>query len=295
MLKNRLLFGTLMTMSFAGALIFDGWLDGSLTDSAEDTAPQATLLCILVAGLMIPAQRELSQLAAAKGARIFTPVTTCAGVLLATSWYWPQLIRISPHVFIFLVSAFALLALLLYQYLCCRITSVLANCGASYFAIIYLGTLAGFVPAIRIEFGLWQTLMFICVVKSADIGAYAFGSLFGKRKFSPRISPGKTWEGMGGAIVAAAIVATVFAASCDIMVWWLATIFGFCFAFIGQMGDLAESMIKRDAGQKDSANPSSVGIPGFGGVLDVIDSVLVAAPFAYLFFVFSAGSTIIQS
>jgi len=63
------------------------------------------------------------------------------------------------------------------------------------------------------------------------------------------------------------------------MVWWLAIIFGFCFAFIALAGDLVESMLKRDAEQKDSAKK----VPGFGGVLDIIDSPLVAAPFAYLF------------
>jgi phosphatidate cytidylyltransferase len=66
------------------------------------------------------------------------------------------------------------------------------------------------------------------------------------------------------------------------MSWWLAIVFGVCFAFIGQMGDLVESMIKRDAEQKDSGQK----VPGFGGVLDIIDSPLVAAPFAYLFFLF---------
>jgi len=66
-----------------------------------------------------------------------------------------------------------------------------------------------------------------------------------------------------------------------IMSWPAAVFFGCCFAFIGQFGDLVESMLKRDAEQKDSANT----VPGFGGILDVIDSPLIAAPFAYLFFV----------
>jgi phosphatidate cytidylyltransferase len=85
---------------------------------------------------------------------------------------------------------------------------------------------------------------------------------------------------MGGAMGAAALVAIGFALSCGIMSWWSAMIFGPCFAFIGQMGDLVESMMKRDAEQKDSGQK----VPGFGGVLDIIDSPLVAAPFAYLFF-----------
>ena len=68
----------------------------------------------------------------------------------------------------------------------------------------------------------------------------------------------------------------------DTMAGWQAVAFGTGFAVIGQMGDLAESMMKRDARQKDSSNR----VPGFGGILDVIDSPLVAAPFAYLFFRF---------
>jgi len=285
MLKYRLVFGTLMTVFFTAVVIFDGWMDGSLTASLTDDKPvQGTIFSILVALLVIPAQLELSKLAAAKNLKIFVPVTIIASILFATSWYWPQLVEISPRSYLSLLLVFSLLALLLYQYLCYGTSGVLANCGANYFSIIYLGLLAAFSVAVRIDFGPWALLMFVFVVKSADIGAYAFGSLFGKRKFSPRISPGKTWEGMAGAVATAAIVAVLFAKSCDIIVWWLAVIFGFCFAFIGQIGDLVESMIKRDAEEKDSAN----NVLGFGGILDIIDSPLLAAPFAYLFFVFSA-------
>jgi len=174
--------------------------------------------------------------------------------------------------------------LLLYQGVRFGISGVLANCGATLFAIYYLGILSCFVLAIRIEFGLWELLMFVCVIKSSDIGAWAIGRKFGVHKFSPRISPGKTWEGMGGAVGASVLVAVLFAVSCDIMVWSAALVFGVFLAFVGQLGDLAESMIKRDAGQKDSADK----VPGFGGILDIIDSPLMAAPFAYLFFMFFA-------
>ena len=285
MLKYRLVFGTLMTVFFAAIVIFDGWMDGTLTASAADDKPvQGTLLCILIALLVIPAQLELSKLAAAKKLKIFSPISIIASILFATSWYWPQLVEISPEIYLLFLSAFSLLGLFLYQYIYYGTSAVLANCGANYFSIIYLGLLSAFVPAVRIDFGPWALLMFVFVVKSADIGAYAFGSLFGKHKFSPKISPGKSWEGMAGAVAIAIIVAILFARSCDIMIWWLAVIFGFCFAFIGQIGDLAESMIKRDAGQKDSASK----VPGFGGILDIVDSLLLAAPFAYLFFMFSS-------
>jgi phosphatidate cytidylyltransferase len=285
MLKYRLVFGTLMTVFFAALVIFGGWMDGTLTASiADDKAVQGTILCILIALLVIPAQLELSKLAAAKNLKIFTPLAIIASILFATSWYWPQLVEISPAIYLLFLSAFSLLGLLLYQYIRYGTSAVLANCGANYFSIIYLGLLSAFVLAVRIDFGPWALLMFVFVVKSADIGAYSFGSLFGKHKFSPKISPAKSWEGMAGAVVTATIVAILFASSCDIMVWWSAVIFGFCFAFIGQLGDLAESMIKRDAEQKDSAN----NVPGFGGILDILDSPLLAAPFAYLFFIFSS-------
>ncbi|MHC4460340.1 MAG: phosphatidate cytidylyltransferase [Planctomycetota bacterium] len=285
MLKYRLLFGTLMTIFFTAVVIFDGWLDGSLTAStADDRAVQGTILCILIALLIISAQLELSKLAAAKNLKIFIPVSIIASVLFAGSWYWQQLIEVTPQIYLFFLSTFVLLALLLNQYIRYGTSGVFANCGTNYFSIIYLGVLSGFVVAIRLDFGLWPLLMFIFVIKSADIGAYSIGAPFGRHKFSPKISPAKTWEGMGGGIASAMVVAVLFATGCDIMVWWLALIFGFCFAFIGQLGDLAESMIKRDAEQKDSAS----NVPGFGGILDIIDSPLLAAPFAYLFFMFSS-------
>lgn len=270
-----------MTVSFTGAVVLDSWLDGSLTTSTADDRPlQGTILGILIVALIIPAQLEFSKLAAAKNLRIFTPVSIIASILLVGTWYWPQLVEISSRLYLFFLSAFVLLGLLLYQYLCYGTESVLANCGANCFSIVYLGLLSGFVLAVRIDFGIWALLMFIFVVKSSDIGAYAIGTLFGRHKFSPKVSPSKTWEGMAAAVAAATIVAFVFAASFDIMTWWLAAIFGCCFAFIAQFGDLIESMIKRDAQLKDSAN----NVPGFGGVLDIVDSPLVTAPFAYLFF-----------
>jgi phosphatidate cytidylyltransferase len=284
MLKYRLLFGTLMTVFFTAVALFDGWLDGSLTTSTtDDKSVQGTALCILIALLVIPAQIELSKLAGAKNLKVFLPVSIISSILFATWRFWQQLISLRPELYLLLLSVFTLLAVLLCQYARYGTCGVLANCGANCFSIWYLGLLSSFCLAARIEFGLWPLLMFVFVVKSSDIGAYAIGTLFGKHKFSPKVSPSKTWEGMGGACAAAVIVAVGFAVSCDIMAWWLAIVFGLCFAFIGQMGDLTESMMKRDAERKDSANK----VPGFGGTLDIIDSLLVAAPFAYLFFMWS--------
>jgi phosphatidate cytidylyltransferase len=290
MLKYRLLSGTLMALVFVGVVILDGWLDGSLTGSVADhKRVRGTGVCILIILLVIATQFELSRLAAAKNLKIFRPVSIIGSILLASTWYWPQLVETSARahlslVYLSLVLAFVLMALLLSQYIRYGTENLLANCGANCFSVIYLGLLSGFALAITIDYGVWSLLMVIFVVKCSDIGAYAIGRPFGKHKFSPKISPGKTWEGMVAAIVTAMIVGLVFAVSFDIMVWWLAVIFGFCLAFAAQAGDLIESMIKRDAQQKDSAK----NVPGFGGILDVIDSPLVAAPFGYLFFMLFA-------
>jgi phosphatidate cytidylyltransferase len=281
MLRHRLIFGTLMTLVFVGIVLLDGWLDGSLTVSIDDDKHvRGTLLIILVALLIIPGLFELSKIAAAKGVKILLPCSIPGSVLLATSWYWLQFTGPGARVTCPVLLCFAVMACFLYQHIRYGVSGVLGNCGAACFSMLYIGLLGGFVPAVRIDFGPWHLLMLIFVVKCSDIGAYTAGLLFGRHKFSPIISPGKTWEGMAGAVVAAAVVAVVFAVSCDIMTWWLGALFGVVFAFIGQMGDLAESMLKRDAEKKDASN----NVPGFGGILDVVDSVLITAPFGYLFF-----------
>jgi len=280
MLKYRLIFGTLMIIAFVGLMLADGWLDGSLSQSLPYRPIQGTALCILVAMLAIGAVRELATLAGARGFRILLPIATAASILAATSPYARQFVSVPADLYLAFILAFALFAVLIYQAKWYGTSGVIGNCGATFLAIIYLGLLSSFVLAIRIDFGVWGLLTFVFVIKSSDIGAYTFGRLFGKHKFSPRISPGKTWEGMLGAVVFAAIVAFLFSAGCGIMAWQQAALFGVCFAFIGQLGDLAESLIKRDAEHKDSAHS----VPGFGGVLDIIDSLLAAAPLAYLYF-----------
>jgi phosphatidate cytidylyltransferase len=277
-----------MTVLFIGLMLLDGWLDGRLTESTlDDKGVQATILCILIALLVIPAQIEFSGLVNAKNIKIFKPVSIIASIFLATSWYWPQLWNFSLELYLLYLSVFSLLALFLYQYVFYGYSGTIANCGANYISIIYLGLLSSFILAIRLDFGLWVLLMFIFVIKCSDIGAYTIGKLFGRHKFSPKVSPSKTWEGMVGAVGFAAVVAVLFAHIFDIMGILHAVVFGVSFAFIGQFGDLAESMLKRDAEQKDSVGLNSVGVPGFGGILDVIDSPIAAAPFAYIFFLFA--------
>ena len=116
-------------------------------------------------------------------------------------------------------------------------------------------------------------LFLLLLVVAADIGAYFAGRAFGKHKLAPRVSPGKTWEGVGGGLVAAALMAAFG-------VWWFSMdtvpFMALCIlvAIASVVGDLTESMFKRHAGLKDSGNL----LPGHGGVLDRVDSVTAAAP-----------------
>jgi len=288
MLRHRLIFGTLMTIGFVALVLFDAWLDGSLTLEKPDSSVQATLLAIFLIAVTIPANLELSRLVNSGGAKIFLPVAIISTILLSTAWYWSQFFadrnQFAAFFFIFVVC-FSLLAVFLWQGLAFAAVGAFANCGANLLATAYLGALASFVIAVRIDFGPIALLMYVFVVKCADIGAYTIGRLFGRHKFSPVLSPKKTWEGMAGAVVFASVVSSIFALASGIMLLWQAILFGASFAFIGQYGDLVESMLKRAAEQKDSSNS----VPGFGGVLDVIDSPLATGVFAYLFFTFVKG------
>ena len=274
-----------MIAVLAGLIIADGWLDGSLFASDSDPlmGVKATILVVLVILLVILANLELARLVSATGVHIFKPTTTVAAVLLASSWYWPQFFAESANFQLFyllFVCSWALLSLMLHQAVAFGADDAIKNCSANFFIIFYLGLLSSFFLGIRIDFGLGALVVFVATVKSSDIGAYMIGKLFGRHKCTPKISPGKTWEGLAGAIIFAIITAYLFSRLCDIMSPLAAVIFGAVFAVIGQMGDLAESLIKRDAGQKDA----SKAVPGFGGLLDIVDSPLAAGPLAYLFF-----------
>ena len=115
------------------------------------------------------------------------------------------------------------------------------------------------------------------------MGAYAVGSLIGRHKMIPRISPGKTWEGFAGAVIvatgASVAFATIFDAHLHGMNWQHATVLGLLLSMTAVVGDLIESLFKREAGVKDSGAL----FPGMGGILDLLDSLLFNAPLMYLY------------
>lgn len=134
-------------------------------------------------------------------------------------------------------------------------------------------------------------LYLIAVVKMADVGAYFIGCAIGRHKMIPRISPAKSWEGFVAGAAASAVVSWAAAmmwppALCPVRVpMGHAVVLGLVLAVVGLLGDLAESLLKRAAGVKDSGTL----LPGLGGLLDVVDSLLPAAPILYLYLRYVLG------
>jgi len=286
MLRHRLISGVLMAAAFIGLVLWDGWIDGSWTGSKSDDKPfQGLIFAALVCVLMIPAHLEVAAMARGKGLVVATPVSIAGSVLLCSTPCWPVCNGLGWGEYMALVLSAVFCALLLRQVLADGLVGVMANTGIGLLSVVYLGLSGGLAVAVRADFGVWPLLMYVWVVKAADIGAFTLGSLIGRHKLAPRISPGKTWEGLGGAVVLGTGVAVFFGSPFGIMPTSLALVFGIVFAVIGQLGDLAESVLKRDAQVKDASDR----VPGFGGVLDVVDSPLVAAPWAYIFFLLVKG------
>ncbi|HEV2969755.1 MAG TPA: CDP-archaeol synthase [Pirellulales bacterium] len=169
---------------------------------------------------------------------------------------------------------------------------VIVRIGLATLCFVYVGLLLSFVVQLRQlgdhRAGMVALVSLIAVVKMGDTGAYTVGRLFGRHKMAPVLSPGKTWEGAVGAVLFAVLAAWIVfrllpvdrSPATSVLGWgWL--IYGIIVGVVGMIGDLAESLIKRDAGCKDS----SPWMPGFGGILDVLDSILFAAPVAWILWV----------
>ncbi len=167
---------------------------------------------------------------------------------------------------------------------------------AAVFAFVYMGVVLGFLIAIRREYSIGVMLAVVFIVKACDSGAYFTGTAIGKHKLIRFVSPGKTWEGLIGGLITAGVF--------GMLGLWLgksqfpealgplaslnyaqAAIIGVLLGGIGQAGDLSASVVKRDAGVKDSGQI----LPGFGGMLDMLDSLVISAPLAWWLFHLMAG------
>ncbi|WP_250027251.1 phosphatidate cytidylyltransferase [Actinoplanes maris] len=162
---------------------------------------------------------------------------------------------------------------------------------ASVMIAIYVPFLLSFGVLLQLpdagEDGRWRVLCTLLAVVLSDTGGYAVGVFFGKHKMAPSISPGKTWEGFAGSLLSAAIgSALLLHFLLEIPFYW-GLLFGALISVVAVAGDLAESMLKRDLGLKDMSNL----LPGHGGLMDRLDSILFAVPTAYLLFALIGANT----
>lgn len=282
MIRTRVVMGSVLAAAAAGVLVGDAYL-----------APWFPCLfgCLLAAGLF--AGREL--------VRLFPPVFRPPEVLvlvglfftIAANWYdvvranlagslptsaspWP------PVLFVFTAVLFAAFLVEMARYR--EPGAAVPRLALCVFAVAYLGLLGSFFARIRwLDHGGLILALTIFVPKGGDIGAFFTGTFLGRHKMTPILSPKKTWEGFTGGLLAAVLTAVGLSFVGPVFAGGIpeAAAFGVVVGVAGVFGDLAESLIKRDGQTKDAA----ASIPGFGGVLDVIDSVLFAAPVAYLWFV----------
>jgi phosphatidate cytidylyltransferase len=294
-LKHRLIFGVVLIALLLIVFYFDDKLDsvrvsGFLQEwrGGRNYLPRGLLLFGLSLIVGPFAAWELSRILRQNGIRATVPLTCLASVLgLCLSYCVPQ---DTPGPLAIAITSTGLIvafvASLGYYARRRTVEGVCAAAAGTMFAMVYLGLMFGFLLAIRRYHSAWTLLGILAVTKSCDIGAYFTGMSIGKHKLIPWLSPKKTIEGLVGGVATAAILGSVLAAislrldGVTSVPVWLGGICGVVFAVVGQAGDLIASLFKRDAGIKDASEV----LPGFGGVLDVIDSPLLVGPVAYWIF-----------
>jgi phosphatidate cytidylyltransferase len=167
-----------------------------------------------------------------------------------------------------------------------------ANVGATMLGMAYLGVAVNLLQRLAVlddplnpNRGTQLVLLFLAATKLGDVAAYFGGRALGRHKMAPRISPGKTWEGFAcsfaGSVGGVYLFTWLLSATCahpPFDAWWKPAVWALVLGPLGVAGDLAESCMKRDAAVKDSGST----LPGFGGFLDILDALILAAPVAYL-------------
>ena len=281
MLRTRLWMGAVLIAVVIGILAFD--------ERFRPWFPYPFLLAFVI---LLAAVGTLELVMLLDGPRRPSLVLCLAGVLgvLLANWANFALGWDPWRVILGAFAAVVLVAFLLEMATFVEPGNSVARISLTLFVVAYLGVLPSFLvqlrwlpplpgPAADVPRGVGALALAIFVPKCCDIGAYFTGKLIGRHPMTPRLSPKKTWEGLAGGLTAA--VLTTLAINRLWPVLWggdLAAVgFGVTVGLAGVLGDLAESLIKRDCRQKDAAQT----VPGFGGVLDVIDSILFAAPVAY--------------
>ncbi len=273
-----LLLVGLLALEGRASLSFDSMWQGSLF-----TGVFAVLACLGTWEFLTLARQKVGR------AGLVIPLAGVFALVSLRFWAAAAGLPLQHWAVLGIVMAVFLFAAAIRQARVIGITGALENLGLTCLTLVYLGIGGMFVVEIRLLGNSWASynllgqaslvFWFLITVKSADIGAYLMGSVIGRHAWVPGISPRKTWEGFIGGIILAIIVAFLGSQMFGIIGVGASVLFGLGMGVCGQFGDLLESLFKRDAGIKDSASL----IPAFGGVLDLLDSILVASPFAYLF------------
>jgi phosphatidate cytidylyltransferase len=246
------------------------------------------MLVLAVTGLL-----EFYGLAEKSGLRCFTGWGVAGGVLLLLGTFlhvhgWLGASDSAAQVNDFETGFLILfvLGLCVRQFLSRDGSRAIPNVAVTLLGLMYVPWLLNFIQKIHFLPGINGTLYllyFIVVTKCSDIGAYCVGSLIGRHKMIPRVSPGKTWEGFGGAILVSTGASVLFAHLAGERLAGMnllhAIILGVVLSVAAVVGDLIESIFKREAGVKDSGRF----FPGIGGILDLLDSLLFNAPLMYLY------------
>jgi phosphatidate cytidylyltransferase len=293
-LRNRLTFGPIMLAGLGLILWIDhaaeGWTRAWMLERfGVDRGVCGIGLMALLLLVVPPATIELATLFAAERVRPYRFISATGSWALIVHAFltqFPPFKPIAASTLAFIV-VFVMLLSALRRAWGKQTQEAIIRMAGTVLSTLYLGGLAWFLIALRVKESSHVVgttmiiLMILLCVKFTDIGAYFGGRKFGKHKLIFWLSPGKTWEGLFFGVLTAGFVGAICAAFIPGQLrWWQGLIFGIVIGGIGQLGDLLESLMKRDAEVKDSGQS----IPGFGGVLDVIDSPLLAAPFAYLLF-----------
>lgn len=294
-LRNRLTYGPIMFAALLLLLFLDHWIQIKTVhwNAYRERGIAGVGILALLMFILPFATVELATLFAAERVKPFRFISaTGSGLLVihAFATQFPKFQNIAASTLAFII-VFVMLAAALAR-ASQRVThDAIVQMAGTVLATMYLGGLAWFLVALRVKGAqhvVGSTLLILMIllcVKFTDIGAYFGGRALGRRKLIPWLSPGKTWEGLFFGLITAGVVGAAMSPLINArngysLWWWKGAIFGVIIGGIGQLGDLLESLMKRDADVKDSGKL----VPGFGGVLDIIDSPLLAAPFAYLLF-----------
>ena len=255
-----------------------------------------SLLCIALLGLA--GQWEFYRSQEEKGHKVFKQSGVfCGALLYFLSWWFlihqPSDARLI-HLGLELVLCFSVLGafirLVVFQehHRAPITTAALTILGLLYVPFLFnFVALLAFMPLDPLE-NRFLLIYLLAVTKFSDVGAYVIGSMFGRHKMIPRISPGKTWEGFAGAILTSLVISVLLTHFLETrapsLSFTSSVVLGILLPLVSVVGDLAESVVKRDASIKDSGHT----IPGIGGVLDLIDSLLFTAPVLYFYLQFTA-------